>query len=375
VVRVGANDWLRFTGPSNANFGQINLLNGGEIEFTQALTNTSSGIIGGRGVLVATGGLTNNGTMQFSGDFTDIYGAVSNNNRITVTAGSTTTFYNNVSIGPVGSITVNQGCTVAFLGSLIGQSKITGPGLKDFEGPASGGPIATVVGDSIVGTPGLVNADYIREDNVQVFGRLNVTPNGTPANVSIINTLDIPGGKFDLTDNDLIVKATPLATISFFISSAYSAGTWSGTGLTSSSAGNASGGGHPTALGYATAAILGVGNFDGQNVTGSNVLVRYTYSGDANLDGVVNALDFNAVATDFGASGEQWFQGDFNYDGVINTLDFTQLATNFGQVLPSPAVGSVVPEPTCMWLILASAFTPRRRRKHLSNFPLSSFHF
>jgi hypothetical protein len=58
----------------------------------------------------------------------------------------------------------------------------------------------------------------------------------------------------------------------------------------------------------------------------------YTYFGDANLDGKVNALDFNAVATNFGKTpgSDVWAQGDFNYDGNVNTLDFTALAGSFG---------------------------------------------
>jgi hypothetical protein len=83
--------------------------------------------------------------------------------------------------------------------------------------------------------------------------------------------------------------------------------------------------------------------------------VRYTWSGDANLDGKVNALDFNAVATNFGVgSSELWNQGDFNYDGVVNTADFTAMAANFNQpVFAAPELGSLVPEPTLAGAILA----------------------
>jgi hypothetical protein len=57
---------------------------------------------------------------------------------------------------------------------------------------------------------------------------------------------------------------------------------------------------------------------------------------DANQDGKVNALDFNALATHFGSAGT-FSQGDFNYDGTINTQDFTQLGQQFGKVLPASA--------------------------------------
>src|SRR5262249_21316648 len=59
--------------------------------------------------------------------------------------------------------------------------------------------------------------------------------------------------------------------------------------------------------------------------------------GDANLDGNVNALDFNSLASNFGLLGRFWFHGDFNYDGTVNTIDFTVLATNFAKTVPAPA--------------------------------------
>src|SRR5207237_1466113 len=121
--------------------------------------------------------------------------------------------------------------------------------------------------------------------------------------VSRINTLGIYSGKFDLTSNALITTGTPISVIKGYITSAYNAGSWTGTGLTSTHAAAIAADPtnlHKTALGYASASSLGVSLFDGQSVSGTNVLVRYTYSGDANLDGTVNALDFNALATNFG---------------------------------------------------------------------------
>jgi hypothetical protein len=60
---------------------------------------------------------------------------------------------------------------------------------------------------------------------------------------------------------------------------------------------------------------------------------------DTNQDGVVNALDFNAVATNFGGSGKDSSQGDLNVDGTVNTIDFNLLASAFGNriVTPGPA--------------------------------------
>ena len=73
--------------------------------------------------------------------------------------------------------------------------------------------------------------------------------------------------------------------------------------------------------------------------------MRYTFAGDANLDGQVSSADFTMMAQHFGATNDFWWQGDFNYDGVVNALDFNMLASNFGQVMTSQALAALVPEP------------------------------
>src|SRR5207249_7418726 len=102
-----------------------------------------------------------------------------------------------------------------------------------------------------------------------------------------------------------------------------------------------SGGPHPTALGYADASVLGITTFAGKTIDTTTTLVRYTLVGDSNLDLKVNALDFNAVASNFGGTGKSWATGDFNMDGLVNTGDFTALSQNFNASSPvaGPASG------------------------------------
>src|SRR5205814_2110689 len=178
-------------------------------------------------------------------------------------------------------------------------------------------------------------------------------------------------GKWDLANNDLdvIYGAIPLSsdTMRGYIASAYAGGSWTGNGLTSSAAMAQASTSHKTALGYAQATDL-FSSFpavwNGTVVNVDSMLVRYTYSGDANLDGVVDTIDFNSLAAHFGMTGEHWSDGDFNYNGVIDTLDFQFLASNFGQTMPgaavtapasaSPAnVAAAVPEPGAAFLGLA----------------------
>jgi autotransporter-associated beta strand protein len=127
------------------------------------------------------------------------------------------------------------------------------------------------------------------------------------------------------------------------------------------------------ALGYGENSILGYAVFLGQNVDPSTVLIRYTYAGDANLDGAVDIRDLYALATHYNTSGDVWTSGDFNYDGVTNVKDLTALAINwqagvnaplslsFGAALANVNLG--VPEPgNLAFLFLASAIVHRRRR-------------
>jgi hypothetical protein len=362
TVRASGTDWLQFSGVSNTNNGQLNLFNGGAIEFTHSLINT--GVISGRGVLIATGGLTNSGTMSFSAGLTDVYGAVTNNSRITVTGGSTSTFYDSVNTS-VGSITVNTASTAVFIGNVIGQSHISGPGTKDFEAIASGGPVASIVGNTIVGSSGNVTADYIRENSLIVQGTTTVPSKALandPSGTSVVKSLTItPGGKLDLTNNSMVIDYTaPIGTLLTDTRQNLQSGR-----LTSATADATH------RLGYADNALLGLSTFAGQPIDSSSVLVKFTYAGDANLDGMVNIQDLLALATHYNSvSSQVWTSGDFNYDGAVNSADLALLARTWqagvGAPLDEPLASfglptTIVPEGS-VGLIAAGVLTFMRAR-------------
>ncbi|MEM6749046.1 MAG: dockerin type I domain-containing protein [Planctomycetota bacterium] len=92
---------------------------------------------------------------------------------------------------------------------------------------------------------------------------------------------------------------------------------------------------------------------------------------DANADGVVDLLDFDVLAQNFGSNtGAGASAGDFNADGVVDLLDFDVLAQNFGSTSPAIASGPpalAVPEPASAGLLFLpfsgpSRATGRRRR-------------
>ena len=146
------------------------------------------------------------------------------------------------------------------------------------------------------------------------------------------------GGYIDLNDNEMIVDYTtssPLSTIQSLVTSGYHGGAWDGSGIRSTIAAENSTADHRTAIGYAqndgTSSGVNYTTFAGQDVDNTTVLLRYTYYGDATIDGTVNLLDFNRLAGNFNGSGKVWGQCDFNYDTNCNLLDFNLYATNYNQ--------------------------------------------
>ena len=69
--------------------------------------------------------------------------------------------------------------------------------------------------------------------------------------------------------------------------------------------------------------------FAGQTVDANAILVRHTWDGDANLDGVVNADDYFAIDSGFITQSQGYQNGDFNYDGLINADDYFLIDSAF----------------------------------------------
>jgi hypothetical protein len=109
----------------------------------------------------------------------------------------------------------------------------------------------------------------------------------------------------------------------------------------------------------------------------------WTYNGDANLSGNVDADDYFAIDSHYNRGTnipandavKSWHNGDFNYDGEIDGDDFALIDMGFsGQGLPiapgAVAGGEVaggvtaVPEPTALFLLpmIGAGLAARRRR-------------
>jgi hypothetical protein len=106
------------------------------------------------------------------------------------------------------------------------------------------------------------------------------------------------------------------------------------------------------------------------------VLIKYTYYGDANLDGQVDGSDYARIDSGYLNQLTGWYNGDFNYDGVVNGSDYTLIDNSYntqGANLSSNAeiasstaqiaLTASVPEPAMLAVMgIATASLLSRRR-------------
>jgi autotransporter-associated beta strand protein len=98
-------------------------------------------------------------------------------------------------------------------------------------------------------------------------------------------------GTYDIENNALAISNTTVTTVTTQVSAAYANGTWSGNsaGGTITSSSGMSDSTHLTAVGVAT----GFSSFEGTTISPSDVLVKYTYYGDTDLNGYVDGTDYS----------------------------------------------------------------------------------
>ncbi|MEX2139181.1 MAG: lamin tail domain-containing protein [Pirellulales bacterium] len=217
-------------------------------------------------------------------------------------------------------------------------------GQISLDGVAPGGVLNTTVatGASLVTTR--LNQNGL---TVNGNGRVTLLPGG--GEVNVLTSLNLAGGAtLDVNDTALVIDYTggsPAATIRASILSGRGGpglgASWNGTGITSSAAAAANAAEPDSrSIGYADNASLPLGAytvFRGHPVDPTSILIAYTRTGDANLDGLVDDND----ATILGASyapvtpNASWSLADFDYNGFIDDDDATLLGA-FYKPLPAP---------------------------------------
>ncbi len=329
-------------------------------------TLTFSGPVSGAGNLIISGA----GTVILSG--TSGYSGTT-----TISTGGLTIAYN----GSVAStvLSTSAGAVLTINGAVPANANISGSGTTVF-----GASIGSGVFSRTIGNLNLVNGTVVTVANASLIASRTVLITSA---LNFAGTTNAWQGRLNLTDNDLIVAGGSLTNITNQIKAGYGAvGTyWNGSSgiLSSTAAANTM---HLTALG----AIQSTGGpFDGMTPNTTNVLVKYTYLGDTNLDGKVDGTDYSridsAYLTDLTQPGTYtgWYNGDFNYDTLINGSDYTLMDNSFNSQgaqlsaeLGGPAAsitaqiagGTSVPEPGMLSVLAMAGVTLLGRRNRQSKF-------
>jgi hypothetical protein len=335
----------------------VNLIGISSLTISSNLTGVGGLLIGGQGTL-SLGGIDNYGDTNVTGGSLVVSGAISSNN-VTVGAGS--------------SLTAN--------GSLASSTVLTTNGKVTFGANTGGTVVARTLGSISISTGGTVVVSSSSNSNRTVLVTGSLTEAGSSGAWS---------GKLDLGGNDMIVKGGNLTNIVSQLKEGFNAhvGYWNGpAGIVSSSAASdttflttlaaiPNNDGHGNAIYGATAPY---GLFDGQNTVATDVLVKYTYYGDADLSGSIDGRDYSRIDIGFQGHLTGWYNGDFNYDGVVDGSDYTLIDNAFNHQTinlsaltlalvenPASAGGMSVPEPASFGLIAFLGVGALSRRRRIS---------
>lgn len=258
----------------------------------------------------------------------------------------------------------HQGNTTVTTGNLTNSANIVGTttvngGTFTNSGTHTGN--VTVGGGTFILNGGTVNSVVTVNTGTALFngGRLSTlavnggtarmvqgVPANAPARVLRMSALNLAGGatptrSLDITNNSLVIDtantAAGLAAHNLHnaqILNANNAFAWDQPGITSSVVPTDLGANIPTGIGLVWnndggggAIFYGDGGalpqFQGQTVNENSILIKYTYIGDADLNGVVDSNDFGLFQFGFvGAPYTSWAFGDFDYNSVVDSNDF-----------------------------------------------------
>jgi hypothetical protein len=307
AVRLsGAGSVFTRVNPIATNQGSFTVTNGRNFATVGALANSGALTAGPSSILAVNGNLDNTGTVTSSGNLTA--------NSATQLSGTTLT--GGTWVASNGTIAITSGSNVTTIG-----------------------PSATVRLSGAASVFAKVNAVASNQGVFTISDGRAFTTAGSLANSGTItvgasSTLKVVGvltnaNAVDLAPGTLLLDytgASPIDTLRGQLFTGRAGGTWTGPGVRSSTAAV-----HPqllTAIGYAEAsALLGLAGaatttYAGLTVDATTVLTKFTYYGDANLNGRIDRDDFALTDRGFVRGLTGWINGDYNYDGTINLGDY-----------------------------------------------------
>jgi hypothetical protein len=243
---------------------------------------------------------------------------------------------------PAGGLNIDGGTgadTLNFIGPGSGNINLTG---GSFTIPADPNGISLAI--SGTAAVNFATTAHLSSLTLTDTAKASLAPGGS--NLLRSSGLSIAAGaSLDLGDGDLILNATAasraalLATVSDLIKSARNGGNWNGPGLTSSAA--AAQPNHLTGLGVilndqGNGAVI-VPAFDSQPVDSNAILVKYTYNGDSDLTGKIDADDYFRIDFSFATrpANAGYRGGDLDFTGAVDADDYFLIDRAFaGQTSP-----------------------------------------
>ncbi len=383
------------------------------------------------GVTLSGGAIASSGlNASFGGDFTVSSGSISrvftydpispaNARDVTLAGGAATSLANAATTNWIGTLEVNSGPLLtggAFNINRTGGTVNVTPGAQIViqpgatvnlggagDGLSDGVDFVNVLNNSptsfnvTTGTKNVGNIDgfgktsvsqnatmiasHIRQDTLVANGVAKVRDNGGNAGTSVVGAITIgANGKIDLRDNDLIVTASTLGSwngsaytgVTGLVAKGRNGGTQNGNGGIVTSMSNAIDPRVLTNLAVVSAQQAGVVNstWSGQPIGASDILVMYTYGGDANVDGILDGDDYFQIDSHINAPGPVGYSnGDFNYDGSIDGDDYFIIDSNInvgGTPMGGFAAAATTPVPEPAGSVIAAlgiAVSSRRRRR------------
>jgi hypothetical protein len=176
-------------------------------------------------------------------------------------------------------------------------------------------------------------------NSLTLNGNASISPGG--GKVLVVGGLTIDANaRLDLADNGLVVDYDTVSPIGSWSGSAYdgitgliasgrNGGDWSGKGIVTTA-----GVGNFRTLAVSRAFdVFGAsgGVFGNETVDSTSILLKFTYGGDATLDGKINIDDYVKIDSGIAGGYTGWVNGDFNYDGKVSIDDYiTVIDANIG---------------------------------------------
>jgi subtilisin family serine protease len=232
---------------------------------------------------------------------------------------------------PAGNDTLDIETPLAFVPRLLGSGADTialfagayvlsqdlGAGGRDLGLSVSGATCASL------------SSQHLRFLNIGDAGTLQMTA-GSPAILRTGSLFLSGSGRLDMGNHDLILDYTGASPIDSIRQYLYNGRLGSGPAIVTTAT---TPDGHPAALGAVDNQQIQQLAWDGETLTSgtnfSQVIIKFTYLGDVNLDGKVDVSDYYNVLANMSSPGG-WLQGDLDYDGVVTPADAAIVAANLG---------------------------------------------